>query len=92
MCVRILCVYVCDYVCVQEAGICVTFGQHVQIPIEIRYLESSHQELSINICMGLIRERGGGSFRGGPSFLRGVSKIFLGHFYRISNILSESSA
>jgi len=38
--------------------------------------------------------RGGGvgSSRGGPDFLGEVSKDFLGHFYGILNISSESSA
>ena len=34
----------------------------------------------------------GGSPGGGPFFLGGVSKFFLGHFYGISNISAESSA
>ena len=74
----------------QEAGTSATFGRHVSNQLKITYSKTSHQELSIGICMGPIRGGGGG---GGRVFLGGslgVSKNFLGHFYGISNISSES--
>jgi len=65
-------------------------SRHVQIWVKIRYIKSWRQELSIGLCMGPIRKRGGGA-QGGLSFWGG-SKTFLGHFYGNLNTLSESSA
>ena len=50
----------------QESAGSITFGRHVQIPIKIIYLESSHLELSLRICMGPIGGGGGGLEVFGP--------------------------
>ena len=57
----------------QESAGSITFGRHVQIPIKIIYLESSHLELSLRICMGPI---GGGGAGGDQSYSDPPSEIY----------------
>ena len=65
----------------QEAGVCITFGRHVQIQVKIRYSKSFRSALLIGICMGPIREGGEDGSPGGVRvFGGGVSKNLLGHF------------
>ena len=64
----------------QEAGTSATFGRHVSNQLKITYSKTSHQELSIGICMGPIRGGGGGVPGGGSEFFGAVSKKLLGHF------------
>ena len=52
----------------QEAGVCITFGRHVQIQVKIRYSKSFRSALLIGICMGPIR--GGRGVVGPPGGIR----------------------